>query len=259
MQALRELEKNFQTHVLSGDHAVDSAITGNTAEQVATRLAVYSNGYRWRLLEVLELDYRLLAKLLGEKAFDQLGFEYIDAYPSHSFSIDIFAQYLPQFLTEKKPYCEQLHLSELADFIWALNVAIDAADASILTAQELAAVRQESWPEMRLTLHPSLQLLTYHWNVVDLWRALSDDKTLPEIVKLEKPQAVIVWRKAIQPFYALLDEKEVFVLQALQQEKTFEVVCEGLLQWLPEEEIAQYAVNLLLRWINDGMISRITI
>jgi hypothetical protein len=257
MLKLPEVEKYLQSHLLVGDPTIASVITGASAEQVAERLAIYSNGYRWRLLEALEADYLLLQKFLGEEAFTELGYAYLEKYPSQHFSVDLVGQYLAKFLAETKPYSAQPYLSELAQFIWALNETIDAADAPLITAAELAALPQNSWPDMRLVFHPSLTLLTCEWNTVPVWQALATEQAVPAAMKLTTAASVIVWRKAIQSYYNVLDQKEVWALQALQQGQTFDAVCEGLLQWWSEDEVAQQAVNLLLRWINDGIISEI--
>lgn len=259
MSELGQLQKNLQAHLLVDDTKIIQQITGTTPENIAIRLAVYSNGYRWRLLEVLENDYLILSKLLGETAFQELAYAYIEAYPSHYFSVDLFAQHLPQFLAETKPYSEQAYLSELAHFILALNNTIDAADAPVLTTAELTAVPQENWPDMVIDVHPSVQLLTHHWNIVALWQAGNDDQVFPAAIRLEQMGHLVVWRKDIQSFYYVLDEKDAWVMQALQQGQSFGDICEGLLQWLPEEEVATHAVNVLLRWLNDGMLSKVKI
>ncbi len=259
MLPLREVEKKLQSHLLVGDPTISAAITGASAEQVAERLAIYSNGYRWRLLEALETDYLLLQKFLGEEIFASVGYAYLEAYPSRHFSVDLVGQHLAKFLEETKPYNEQPYLSELTRFIWVLNQTIDAADAPVIVAADLAAVPQDSWPDMRLLFHPSLMILFCEWNVTAVWRALVNEQQPPAFIKLAEPAAVIVWRKAIQSFYNMLDQKEAWALQCLQQGATFDVMCEGLLQWYSEAEVAQQAVNLLLRWINDGMVSAIKI
>jgi hypothetical protein len=259
MLPLRDVEKSLQNHLLDGDTAISVSITGATPEQVAERLAIYSNGYRWRLLEALGADYLLLQNFLGEDEFTKLGYAYLEVYPSQHFSVDLVGQHLAKFLAETKPYSDKPFLSELARFLWALNKTIDAADAPVLTAADLAALPQDSWPDMSLKFHPSLISLTCEWNVVAIWQALANEQKLPDIIKLAAPATVIVWRKEIQSYYKVLDQKEVSALQTLQQGQTFEAVCEGLLQWCAEDEVAQQAVNLLLRWINDGIVSELKI
>lgn len=258
MIALRQLQENLQAHLLTQDEQIAAEISKPTQDTVAERLAIYSHGYQLRLLEVLGVNYAMLAKLLGAEAFDQLGRAYIAAHPSRFFSVDQMGQYLSQFLATTAPYQQQLHLSELANLLWALDKTIDAVDAPVLTAQDLAAIAEDSWPEMRLGLHPSVQLLSFQHNTVALWQALTNDHDLPAVQQTATNYCV-VWRKEIQPFYCVVNTEESWVLQALQQQRSFEEICEGLLQWLSDEEVAQYAVNLLLRWLNDGMLSSIKI
>jgi hypothetical protein len=257
MTALQQLQEELQAHLLVGDNKIVTQVIRQKPDTIEDRLAVYSDAYHWRLLEVLEIDYAVLRDLLGETDFEQLGFAYLDAHPSHSFSIDQVGRYLSEFLAETTPYSQQPHLSELAALVWALSETIDAADAPILTANDLAAIPQEEWSEMCIGLHPSVQLLACRWNSVALWQALANQQKPPTPKKLAEEMGVVVWRKELQSYYCVLSPQEAWVMQTLQQGISFGEICEGLLQWLPETEVAQYAVNLLLRWVSDGMLSSI--
>jgi hypothetical protein len=45
----------------------------------------------------------------------------------------------------------------------------------------------------------------------------------------------------------------------MQSEKTFSEICEGLCEWVTEEQVAMHAATLLKRFINDEIITAIII
>lgn len=259
MSQLRELQHTLQAYLLYDDAKIEQHIRKPLHDSNSERLAIYNNGYFARLLEVLEKQYDVLFKLLGEEEFSELAVEYIAAYPSHFYAIGDFAQFLPQFLQDTKPYAEKPYLSELTSFIAALSDTIDAADAPVLTRQDIAQVPAKVWPSMRLSLHPSVQLLTQQWNSIAIWEAVIRNSMPPTPMQLNELSHSVVWRKGIQSFYVAVTQTEASVLKHLQNAPSFAEICEGLSQFIDTEEVAQYAVNLLMRWLNEGLFSSMNI
>lgn len=257
MTVLQQLQESLQTHLLTDDLEIAKYITGTSQKMVSERLAIYNHGYYARLLEILNSDYGVLAKLLGESHFEELGITYITAHPSRHFSANVYGQFMEKFLATTQPYAKQPHLSELAGFIWALNCTVDAPDGPLLTTNDVAVIPQEQWADMILSLHPSVQLHRSEWNILPIWQALIQDQPAPVVTKLDQTAYCVVWRKDMQPYYCSLSTEEAWVLQALQQQQTFGEICDGLLQWYPEDQVATVAVNLLLRWLNDAMLSEV--
>jgi len=71
-----------------------------TAEE---RLSIYANAYWARLLECLGDCFPVLKKALGEEVFDSFGFEYLQRYPSRSYTLDRLGESFPRFLDETRP------------------------------------------------------------------------------------------------------------------------------------------------------------
>lgn len=258
MSKLHNLQQNFEAHILNADEMFTNQVLEPIRGNAGERLAVYANGYRWRLLEALGKDYEMLQRYIGDDAFMELGERYIDKYPSKYFSIADFGKHVPQFLATETPYNQQPYLGELATFIRALSSSLETENAEIITVDNVAPIAQEDWPDMHFKFHSSVRLLNNQWNVTDIWQALVRDSEPSKPVYLESVYCVI-WRKDIQAYYCNLNDREVWMLKALQDDRSFGEICEGLTQWLSEEEVAQYAVNLLVRWIKDGMFIEVNI
>ncbi|HVR12109.1 MAG TPA: DNA-binding domain-containing protein, partial [Thermoanaerobaculia bacterium] len=71
-----------------------------TAEQ---RLGIYANAYYARLLECLRDGFPVLTQVLGAEAFDSFAFDYLQRYPSRSYTLNRLAESFPRFLDETRP------------------------------------------------------------------------------------------------------------------------------------------------------------
>jgi hypothetical protein len=71
-----------------------------TAEE---RLSIYANAYYARLLECLRGGFPVLAHVLGAETFDSFAFDYLQRYPSRSYTLDHLAESFPRFLEETRP------------------------------------------------------------------------------------------------------------------------------------------------------------
>ncbi|MEA2692161.1 MAG: hypothetical protein QOJ16_1548 [Acidobacteriota bacterium] len=71
-----------------------------TAEE---RLGIYAHAYYARLLECLEDSFPVLARALGKDVFTSFAFEYLQRYPSRSYTLDRLGEDFPRFLDETRP------------------------------------------------------------------------------------------------------------------------------------------------------------
>ena len=62
------------------------------------RLAVYSNGYFARLLEILERDYSTVKAIVGDDEFRHLVAHYLEKHPSRHYNLIHLGKRFPKFL-----------------------------------------------------------------------------------------------------------------------------------------------------------------
>ncbi|MEO8009940.1 MAG: DNA-binding domain-containing protein, partial [Betaproteobacteria bacterium] len=158
-QQLALTEAHFQDHVLTGNPAIDCQIEGDSAELRNTRLGIYRDAYRLRLIEVLGNDYEVLHVYLGDDLFNALAGDYIDAHPSTFRNVRWFGGRLADFLRATPRYAEHQELAEIAQFEWSLGQAFDSPDEDAVRFEAVAAVAPEAWPELRFKSHPALRML----------------------------------------------------------------------------------------------------
>jgi hypothetical protein len=254
---LRELQEQLQSHLLHGDRRIAQRIVGTPRVAVSTRLAIYSDAYRLRLLEALGVDFSALHTLAGDAEFERIGRAYLDAHPSDHFSIRYFGRQLPDFLRRDERWRMMPVFAEMAAFEWALGLSFDASDCPPIGAEDMAAIRPAAWGHMRLGLHPSLQRLDLVWNVPGLWNAIDENQVPQPPVAADHPLAWIIWRRDLQTFFRALPVAEAWAIDLLRQGKSFATLCEGLCEWIDEAEAPARAALYLRRWVQDGIIARI--
>ncbi len=157
--SLRNLQQDFQRHLLGEPSQIEAAIVDAPPLPVAERLGIYRNAYRVRLIEALDDTYPILHAVLGDEVFCALGEEFVAAHPSVHRSIRWYGRELAEFLGQCAPYAEQPILAELALLEWTLAEVFDAADAESLPRSALSAIDASAWSDLRFEFHPSLRRL----------------------------------------------------------------------------------------------------
>jgi hypothetical protein len=250
---LRETQQQLLDYLMTGNEAIKEQIVETEKVKSNVRLGIYGNAYALRLVEALAENYPALSALLGESAFNQLGFNYLSEYPSAHFSVRYFGHALTTYLLEHAS--EEPHLAELARFEWELRHAFDAEDGVPITLATLQAIPPEAWGGMQFSFQPSLSCTELIWNIPQLWQALEEDEEQPILDKAEYPITWRVWREPnLKIFYRSMLVDEAWALQAMQSGKNFAELCEGLCEWVDEVHAPQRAIELLRTWIDDGLI-----
>ncbi len=260
MNTLRRLQEDFQAYVLQPNNRMNAHIVSTQRLSAKARLAVYADAYRLRLVEVLESHYPGVRALVGDEAFNRLGYAYIDVYPSHHPSVRWFGQHLATFLRDTAPYREDPVLSEMAAFEWTLTLAFDAADGDVVGLTEVAALAAEAWPGMRLQFQPSVHRLDLRRNVPAVWKSIDAGETPDPTEISEWPIAWLLWRQDLKTYFRSLDVDEAWAIDTVMRaDCTFADLCAGLCEWIDAQNVAQHAAGLLKRWIVDGLIAHLEI
>lgn len=257
MSSLVSLQAALQRHLLEDDEQIANELVSPRQGELAERLAVYADGYRWRLIDALQKEYALLYHHLGDDAFTELSEAYIDENPSRFYSISDFTKQLPQFLLKYQP--QQGYLSELAHIINALSLSLEAADAQFLDQTALAKMPIQNWPSLCFKYHPSVHYFSFQWNTFSLWKALVQKTAFPTPTRQDS--YCIVWRKELQSYANSLAESEAVVFAAFSAGSCFADVCEQVFArgLVGETEAAGLLANCLTRWLNDHLISEVYI
>ena len=143
----------------------------------AERISIYANAYYSRLLECLGANYPILKQALGEEVFDSFAFEYLQSYPSRSYTLDHLGESFAKFLEETRPEEDPADseevgwpdfLIDLATFEWAVAKVFDGPGVegrTLLTPEALQSFPPERFAEARLVPVPCLHVLTFRFPI----------------------------------------------------------------------------------------------
>jgi hypothetical protein len=253
--ALHALQADLQLYILHGQGPVVARI-GDGAQAGATEcLGIYAEAYRLRLVDALRNDYPALGALLGDAELEAVALGYIDRHPPRHFSLRHFGARMASYLASDPELGSHPHLSELAALEWALIEAFDAPDLTPLSQAEIASVPPDDWAGMRLELHPSLQRLDLRSNAPALRSTFNEGRAMPAPTLAATRTPWLVWRKDLETYFRPLASDEAWALDAAGRGSPFAAICEGLCEWVPEEEAPRRAAGLLSRWVTDGLVT----
>ncbi len=225
-----------------------AAIEPSRTLDSAGRLGVYADAYFLRLRDVLAEDFPRVAKLVGEEAFDRLVRLYLKAHPSAEPSVRHLGHAMSQFIRglDEVP----AWLADLAALEWARVNAFDAPDEEPLTIARMAEIDSAAWPQLRMAAVRSLDVIDAAWPVHRLWAEDNPEDLEPA------PTSIRVWRRAdFHVLHAPMDQREAAAAIRLMAGSTFAEICQ-VFDDLDEQQGAEQAGALLLRWLEDGIIAR---
>ena len=259
MSALAHLQQAFQSYILRDKPGLVERIAGGQRVDPRQRLRIYFNAYRLRLVEALATDYEALSALMGDQAFGSACRAYVEATPSLFRNVRWYGCGLPEYLRVTQPWAQQPILHEIAAFEWTLTLAFDAPDAPVVRFEELARMPQQAWPVLGFVLHPSAHFLELRSNASSLRKAIDAGDPLPDAVISDDSKTWLIWRKELTTYFRSLSDPESWALAAVREGANFTALCEGLCRWFSPDDAAPQAATLLRQWVDDELISDLSV
>jgi hypothetical protein len=241
--SLEEIQRRFFELIVAGEGVIPPGLLG-----ASRRLDVYGDAYVSRLVDVLAADHPKLAAALGDGFADRIG-EFVRARRPASFTVRDLGVPLAEYLesrTELAPW-----LADLARLERARVEVFDGPDAAPLTREALGEVPIEAFPDQRLGLVPSSELVSLRWAVDDVWAAIENDQPWQPPAACER--AVLAWRRELQVVHRTLDVDEAALAPLVARQATIAELSERLCE-LEVEAPDERLVELLGRWIDAAAV-----
>lgn len=201
---------------------LETVITRSRNLTAAERMSIYASAYYARLLECLEAYYPVLRSALGEDVFQSFAFEYLQRYPSGSYTLDHLGDHFARFLEETRPDDGSTwpdFLIDLAILEWNITKVFDGPGVEfqpLLTPESLQSFPAERFGEARLVPVPCLRALAFRYPVNAYYtaaRRAEDDgeevplpEPAPEHVALTRRDFVVRRYPLTAPQHALLEK-----------------------------------------------------
>jgi len=154
---------------------LERMVTRSEKVSARDRISIYGNAYYARLIECLGDSYPVIKRTLGEEAFNGFAFDYLQRYPSQSYTLGHLGEHFPKYLDETRPDHRDTDsadvdaagwpdfLIDLARLEWTIAQVFDGPgieNKSTLSREQLQNISPHQWPALRLHTVPCLQLLS---------------------------------------------------------------------------------------------------
>ena len=258
MSHLRDLQRRFQKYLTDGSEDIEQDIVSTENALAEHRLGAYYNAYRIRLIDCLAVDYSALEKHIGREAFENIALDYLRHFPSNHPSVRWFGARLPTYLRDKYHGEDAEFLTELASYEWAQNTVFDAADSKqLLQLEDMATVPADAWPGLTFKFKPALTWLDLYWNVPLIEHALDTGTEIPQKHRDDIPHRWLLWRRDMKIQWRSLDVHEAWALEQAANGASFAAICEGLLEWIDEQQLSLVAAGFLKQWVGDQLVLKL--
>lgn len=223
-----------RAHVAIEPDECESVIARSRNLTSVERLAIYHNAYFARLLECMRSIYPMVARTIGDDAFDALAVGYLQSCPSQSYTLDALGDRFARFLDETRPDRDEQgqptqqwpdFLIDLATLEWTIAQVFDGPGIEgrpTLSAEQLLAIQPGQWPGLRLLCAPCLRLLSFGFPVNEYFtqlRELAPDAEPPDIPPSEASWLALARKDFVVRRHAL-DRPQYELLAALTAGQT---------------------------------------
>lgn len=260
---------------------VEQVVSRSLAQTSVERLSIYANAYYARLLECLGEEFPVLKKTLGEETFDGFAFDYLQHYPSQSYTLGKLGENFARYLKETRPAAGEEALSadastdggelpadwpdfliELATVEWTFSQVFDGPGIegqTLLTSEQLQSIDAEEWPSARLEVVPCLKLLALRFPVNAYYTAIRRGKS-PELPR-PSPSWLAVTRREFIVRRHELTERQFVLLSALAAGESIGAAIERAAE-APGGDLDQFALDLgewFRDWAANDFFQRVSI
>lgn len=170
---------------------VSDFISHSSRLSAERHLRIYRQSYIARLRDCMKNQFSALAFALGEDLFQMFADQYLETYPSHSYTLNDLGKNFAAYLQETRPDADSAEkeswidfMIELANFEYSLSVIFDEyADEETVSADE-------STPEKSLKLAPVFRLFRHTYPVCRYYLDVVNKNT-PELPFEEESFCVV--------------------------------------------------------------------
>ena len=181
MSQLKGLQDAFCEALWDAGKPVPDGIIGRTRQPSPKRFNVYRNNVYLSLIEAIANRYPVVVRLVGEEFFAAAARAFVEAHPPQNPMLLAYGGAFADFLADLDPVRDLPYLPDVARLEWAWHEAYHAQDAEPLSAEELGNVPPDRISDLKLSLHPSVRLISSAFPVVSIWETNTADDEVKAI------------------------------------------------------------------------------
>ncbi len=250
---MSETLRTFHQAILANDAtAVLPALKPHPRLSGAQQFAIYSEGYRIRLVAAIASDYPHTRDLLGGDVFDQYAHEYCETIAPTSYNLDFYPHPFGAWLAH---HIADPFVGELARLEASIAVVFMLPDSAPLAADAFTQLSPEAFGAQQLTMRTALQLMACDYPTNDWVSAVRSGENPPRPVPQKTYVLLVRHQNEVQRL--ALDEAGYALLQALARGLTVEQALDAVIAE-DSARLPAIAANLQVwfsQWVANGVFA----
>lgn len=225
------------------DQRVRTLFTGD-GNHARSLIALHRHHFLTTMTEALAANYPVVERLVSSESFAVLARAFIPIHPPTTSRLFIYGQEFPDFLSNfdgVDPY-----LVDIARLEQACNKAAHSTSDSPLQPEDLQSKKDDALSALRLSLHPSITLLSSPYALFEIWTAhQQDDVGSPPLHAKDGQQYLAIGRRANRVELLCCNQEVFLFLEALNQGKTLKDAAHHARLMVPDFTIVESFAFLL--------------
>ncbi len=219
MRSLAEVQAEFAAALRDPMTAAPAGLVGPDREPAPRRFAVYRNNVIVGFVNALASAFPVVERVVGEDFFQAMARAYALAEPPSSPVLMDYGVGFADFIAGFPPAASLPYLPDVARIERAWREAYHAADAEPLTAEDFAVIGADEIAAVRLEFHPSLRLLRSRFPAQTIWTMNAADGALRP-VDLDQAEDTLIVRPETQVEVRRVPPGGAAFVAAIQQSAT---------------------------------------
>jgi hypothetical protein len=248
-------EAPFARALFDTAQPIPSGITAHNAAIPTKRFAVYRNNVAVNLVNALKSRFPVVEKIVGEEFFAAMARIFVLERPPSTPLLAAYGDEFAAFIATFDPARELVYLADVARLEAARTRAYHGADATPFGAAEFAALDVSAVGDIRIDLHPSVEIVRSPHPIVTIWAMNAGEQDLAPIENWHGEDALVV-RPYLDVDVRLLPPGGAAFLLALAGAKPLGEAAAAALTDHPEFDLSRNLAGLigsgLMRGISDG-------
>jgi hypothetical protein len=247
------LQQDFAAALLDAELPVPHGVTAHNGTPHARRFAVYRNNVVTGLIRAIKTRFPATERTVGDEFFAAMAHVFVTAQPPRSPLLMVYGDDFPEFIAGFPPAAEIPYLADVARIEAARTRAYHAADADPMDPARLQSIAPDALADMRVTLHPSAEIVRSAHPVVTLW-AMNSGELEPAPIEDWRAQDALVLRPGLDVEVRQLPAGGAAFLAALAQGATLAAAAEAA---LADDEHFDLVANLA-GLIGSGLVTDVS-
>jgi hypothetical protein len=247
-------EPPFAQALLDPAAPVPPGIASPDPRQAKRRFAVHRNNVVAGLIKAIEARFPASKKIVGRDFFAAMARAFVVERPPRSPVLASFGDEFADFISTFEPARELAYLADVARLEAARSRAYHAADAAPVGAAEFTEIESATLIDLRIDLHPSLEIVRSKHPIVTIW-AMNSGQQAPAPIETWSAEDALIVRPYLDVEVRLLPPGGAVFLGGLAEGRSLGEAANAALADSPKFDLTGNLAGL----INFGMTRQVIV